>query len=260
MANYIDDKKVSADLITSYDFSLITLSSLSLWFKLIDNYGTDWCLGIFEKISRKIDYISNQNASIKGFQKVIEKISLRKEGREIAGWLIQYQFNILKEKHAKCAENPLDSGNAATSRVEEVTDFLRATEIHDDMQHFSAALTFILDNPCIYPRILFVDFLGYCNDIDACAEYGSLFHSVKSALANEYNQGLRDKNDWSIKSKANCSCKHCETLNKFLMSSTEQKKVWPLNESYRNHIEREVKSKYSIKCVTEKMDDHISSY
>ncbi|HPI41112.1 MAG TPA: hypothetical protein PLJ21_09930 [Pseudobdellovibrionaceae bacterium] len=42
--------------------------------------------------------------------------------------------------------------------------------------------------------------------------------------------------DWSIKEVSQHNCQDCKHLSKFLLSSTDQKMVWPLAKQRRQHI------------------------
>lgn len=239
---YINDVELSLQLLKVYNISIFNLETLPLWHSLIKRYGNKWCLLSLELLaSTKERHYDRTETTIDNFVNLIQALSDDIQYSDIGQWLINYQLEQIFLKHKNSYNND------ATKRITEITDLILGTIIYQNQDIHLKVINHIIAHENHYPYILLIDLFDRCaKKLDKASleswGYKQLFDYIHKSLMTEHDQGLRDKDDWSINKKCKCSCQNCKIANDFLSQSTVYEKVWPLAQDARNHVESEIKS------------------
>lgn len=242
LALYINNAELSLQLLKVYNISIFNLETLSLWHSLIKCYGNKWCLSVLELLaSTKERHYDRTEEIIDNFVNLIQELSTDVQYSDVGQWLINYQLDKIFLKHKNSYNND------AAKRITEIVDLLLGAIIYQNQDIHLKIIYHIIAHENHYPYILLIDLLDQCaNKLDKTSleswGYKQLFDYVYKSLITEHDQGLRDKEDWSINKKCKCSCQNCKIVNDFLIQRDVHEKVWPLGQDARNHVESEIKS------------------
>lgn len=242
LALYINDNKLSLQLLTMYNISIFNLETLTLWHSLIKRYGNKWCLSVLELLTTTKEWHYDKAGTIiDNFVNFIQELSNNTECSDIGQWLINYQLEQIFLKHKNSYNNNV------TKKVSEITDLILGTIIYQNQDIHLKIISHIIAHENYYPYILLIDSFERCaNRLDKAFlglwGYKKLFEYINKSLITEHDKGLRDKDDWSINKKCKCSCQNCKITNDFLSQSTVDEKIWPLAQDARKHVESEIKA------------------
>ena len=242
LASYINDSALSLQLLKVYNIPILNLETLPLWYSLIKSYGNKWYLSLLELLtSTKERRYDRDDKIIDDFVNLTQELSNNAEYNDIGGWLINYQLEKILLKH----KSPYTTN--VVKNIAEITDLILGTIIYQNQDIHLKIINHIITHENNYPYILLVNLFEQCaNKLDKASlepwGYKQLFDYIHKSLMTEHDQGLRDKNDWSINKKCKCNCQHCKITNDFLSQSTAREKVWPLVQDTRNHVELEIRA------------------
>jgi len=250
LALYLNDADISLNLLRTYEFSILNTGNIELWLQLISRHGHQWVISLLENITSKEKNRGRPLVTAE-FSKLIHILLEKDINRELIDWLITYQVMALKTTH----KSPY---NSTAGKMAEMTDFIKGLVCAADNKTHAHLIQYLMENSAIYLFLPLVELLetGASQlkkaDLEECG-YPALFHYLLDAVTSEHQLGLRDKNDWSIKAKSQCSCSNCTLLNQFLNQSDAIQKTWPLPESSRAHIERELRElRLHVDCKEER--------
>ena len=245
LAHYLNDQAISSVLFKSYEISFLSVKNANLWVALIDSYGVQWCLDIFDFITQQEKRGPVQSIIIKDFSKLIQRLSKHSNCHEVITWLMHYQFMSIKLNHREQLNSRFYTDNVIPNRINELTDLILGAIACKDKSSHSKILEYIMANQNLYPQLLLVKLfeIGMCQLKSTEAGslgYKAFLNYLYVSLTNEYRLGLRSIDDWSIKAKSSCTCPNCKVLNAFLADTVNKKKVWPLAEDGRGHIKSQL--------------------
>jgi len=247
---YLNDSDIGLNLLGTYELSIFNAGNIELWFKLINNYGHQWIITLLANITNKEE--KKNPHVIAEYSKLIQILLDGDINRELIDWLINYQLTALKTTH----KSPYNIG--VSSKFDEMTDFISGLSYARDNKTHLDVITYLMENRELYPALplvkLFETGISLLKqpDLEECG-YPVLLHYLADAITIEHQLGLRDKHDWSIKVESQCNCSNCTLLNQFLNQSDVIQKIWPLTESSRAHIARELmKLSIPVDCKEER--------
>lgn len=242
LALYLNDSVISKDILTAYDISILNTKNVVLWVKLIAQYGGEWFVKIFNLITSKNEKYKYEGLEIKGYSEILRLLKKQVTQREVIDWIVDYQLTTLKLHHEK---QSVHRQYKESNRIAEMTDFILGAIYLEDREAHAKAFNFIMDHNNIYSALLLVELFEKCigkinkSNLEFFG-YKKLFDYLHKSITDEYQLGLRGKDDWSIKKKSKCSCANCKLLTNFLNAPDEQQKTWPMVEHARAHIESEI--------------------
>ena len=244
---YLNDAEISKDLLTAYNISILNTKNLALWVKLISQYGDEWVIQFFTEITSREKY-RRDDVAIIGFSELIQLLKIQVIQPTVINWLVDYQFAILKLKHEKQRGHDIhrQRDDSNSNRIAEITDFLFGAIFSGNKKIHVKMLNNLMEHGDLYSALSLVKLLEMCIEKIDTSEikswgYDKLFDYLHKSVIDEYQLGLRNKDDWNINVKSSrCTCANCKLLIHFLNAPGEQQKIWPLVEHSRDHIESEV--------------------
>ena len=177
---------------------------MNLWVKLIDSYGIQWCLDIFDFITKQEKRGPTQSIIIKDFSKLIQRLSKHTNCHEVITWLMHYQFMSIKLNHREQLNSRFYTDNTLPDRINELTDLILGVIACKDKSSHLKVLEYIMKNQAIYPQLSFVKLfeIGIRQLKSTEAEslgYKAFLNYLYVSLTNEYQLGLRRIDDWSLR-------------------------------------------------------------
>jgi len=255
LAIYLNNKKISKDILEGYNVSIINTDTASLLCGLIGLYGDEWAIELLEIITKDTGFY-NKNY-IDKYSEIIAIILKSNLDTSVIDWLFNYQFKITEERHKSESENAFLLKKDAKERYLEIEELILATVYSQNNKQHSNIINNIKKNQYLYDPILLIGIFNiYIKHLDGknlklfnCKEF---YEYIYKLLEEEKKEGLRSVGDWSIDTKLNDSDENIRKLHEFLKNSNEQQKVWPLVESERNRMSSKIRNLYIP--VKEKID------
>lgn len=161
----------------------------------------------------------------------------------VAKWLLERETKAVCERSAEALKSQqawldLDSFLDEATGIAHV---LRAAVASGDDAPVEHVSTFLTGGRPRLPLIFQVQVLQQCCAMGPRALHATLARSklcqrVIEELEEIVGAPPRGRADWSIEHPLRCGCKDCEVLSRFLNSSDQAERDWPLNKQRRRHI------------------------
>lgn len=229
---YLHDEDASANMLTNFSRSIVSVSTAESLAKLQNEYGIDWCTRILEKWRN-----SCNNCDIDKIDYFVQIFLQSKGAIQIAELLLEQQ-SIVKDVYA-----PYPNAGPKMrlpERLEKLRQMFKACAIVQNVPILHKFIKLVIASPKKYPFTKLVDFFLKLQD-EIGSNYYVHFQPLKSYLIDAVNGelalGKHSNADWSLKvTKISCDCELCPEALRFLNSKTEVKKIWPLREKLRKHV------------------------
>lgn len=246
LAIYVNDQQLAHDMIKNFNINALNPETTTLLLDLLNYYGVTWCLTILKEWAKSKNY--GRSLKCVNISRIVTNLSEKKnKNKELTDWVLLYQFERIKEHHtfSKKHDSRVQLINGVNDRINELMDLISACIVVDNHVINATTIHYIIDNMELYPVLDLINVLHSLNkDLQGNNlgkwEYNKLRDYIVGHLHVEHETGLRKPDDWSIKGNLSCACEDCIVLKRFLQSSTEKEKIWPLAEARRSHIHQKI--------------------
>lgn len=245
-ACYIHDGDLAFTLLLKFplkDFEADLTHTIIQW---QDNYGVDWCLDLLKHWIEQdciTEYGHKKEPSLlQHIDEIILNLIEQHVDTRINALFIQHQIEAVTINNKRVySEPPSRETRTICERVEIFNQLLRGCFEQQDYNSYHKLIDYALANPKLYPETALVEtvlMLQNTMDIDHAtySGYTKLKEKILNGVNEEWSQGLRSPDDWSITNQLSCNCNHCKIAKEFLKSSTEIERIWPLAAEGRGHI------------------------
>jgi Rps23 Pro-64 3,4-dihydroxylase Tpa1-like proline 4-hydroxylase len=242
IASIINNTNISKNLLAAYTFKSFTKDNILNWITMIKLYGDSWVLELLEIYKKKIKN-SNDSYIIPCFNKIITELDVV-EYPKIQQWLLKFQYSMIVQSHRITYETPVEYKALEKKRIQDIAEFADAILLTNNDEVIGNLALYLIKYVNSYPvlslesiceKFLYSEFKNSLG-IKALKDH------ILSKLSSEYEKGMRNAQDQSILDKPNCKCEDCKTLEYFLIDKVLSKKIWPIAEARRNHVENVIKN------------------
>ncbi len=164
----------------------------------------------------------------------------------------QQIVNRVIQAHHDCFKNEAYSGEQSSAgdiqrnyekRCDVAKSILLAARFSSEEDTLKKVIATILACPRLYSVLTLLDVYFSITEVvtdEQLTQYKPLHDYTLRKVENELKHGLRSPLDWSITTPLLCSCPYCACAAEFLTCQTESKKIWPLAERHRRHVEKAI--------------------
>ncbi len=164
--------------------------------------------------------------------------------QQIVNRVIQAYYDYFKnEAYTGEQSSATDIQLNYKKRCDVAKSMLLAARFSSEEGVLKKVIATILACPHLYPVFTLLDVYFCIAEVvkdEQLTQYKPLHDYMLRNIENELKQGLRSPLDWSITTPLLCSCPYCACAAEFLTSQTESKKIWPLAERHRRHVEKAI--------------------
>ena len=243
IAIYLNDSERAQSLLSYFDISIISYETANDILALQKHFSLAWCIDLLDQWQAKL----NQERSLyhdddqKSVDTCIERLMNIGIDQQIINRVIQAHCACFKnEAYSGEQRSATDIQQSYEKRCDVTKSILLAARFSSEEGVMKKVFSIILACPRLYPVLTLLDMYFYITEVvtsEQLTHYKLLHDYILRKIENELKQGLRSPLDWSITTPLLCTCQYCANAAEFLTSQTESKRIWPLAERHRRHVE-----------------------
>lgn len=249
VAHDLDDPKLAASLLATFQFKALTSACVPPFLKLVNRYGEDWTVSRFADWRENGEHFGSKAlAGIETLPRLCEALIRVEEslGKRCGAMLWKQHWisvkkrleSALKSKQPSQRDTWLAKLARPTRSMLESAERIGADGPQDDIQRFLLAEERENLLPCLMQMLR--------NAAKSKARKGSSpgLEAIRRHCARLLSARLaaspRGADDWSIELRGDCDCDLCDTLRDFLADPVEQCLEWPIAKFKRMHVHHRI--------------------
>jgi hypothetical protein len=246
IAIYLNDSERAHSLLSYFDISIISCETVNDLLALQKQFGLAWCSDLLDQWHAK----PNQDRPMyhdddkKSVDTCVERLMNIGIDQKIVNRVIQAHHDCFKnEVHTGEQSSAADIQLNYEKRSDVAKSMLLAARFSSEEDSLKKVIAIILACPRLYPVLTLIDVYLCITEVvtdEQLTQYKLLHDYMLRNIENELKHGLRSPLDWSITTPLLCLCPYCVHAAEFLTSQTESRRIWPLAERHRRHVEKAI--------------------
>ncbi len=245
IACYLNDSSLAETILKDFACNVFNHNVEPSFAQLEKIYGTAWCLRVMDKWRSNDRSWYTRNTIEKDPEELIRRILQNGLSTSIVEYLLEYLINTtIKENKLAAGRSVADRRKEQKSRISRMKQLICACDLLENDKFRQSLVEHIASYGELYPNDFLAEMILKVRNAQAIPPE-SLFNIIaeqtKKRIKSELDNGPPDENDNSIRVQMRCSCSLCTTAKAFLESKAETKKIWPIIQADRSHVQEQLR-------------------